>query len=486
MLTKTSTQIGVNLALMLKHHGKDVTPVKGSLIDELSKASYIPVAVSDTGLSESDLSVSIADTCQGTYEGSERNKTYCPSSHDTLMDNYIETLSNLVAQQVVFSRSVVYPKIQALAELVTQTLATCAVKQPEDFFNVIMYTLPELLNQGLIEDEVMSFTASSASNTPINFKEDIYNGFDLVDYIKTGDDDFDRAVKAWYMSSDENKLFGYVFSNKPAIEAALSVNNFIDYSLINFLFYRSLSLRKDMQTGLSTVELTVRSTNNRDYHARSLKAGKESYAQQVRQGVILSSDSETSFSYLGETSVSITVYQESMAQAAAHGATIEQVFGFISQFSSTSLSVEMLKAEGNNYLRTWERVRGLYLTYINSQRDMLFKMALRRHFGDMLSKERGEEDQAFFNANPGYEAKSLELANVYIDKLNSDCLDKTQQVYIDLIARIAYRDSAASIIIPEMTRLMGKDQDVDPAHAALISTVKYVTSYLLDQVSLTN
>lgn len=475
---------------MFKHHGKDLTPVKGSLLDELSNASFTPMPVYnsvDQQPSDEQISNYICDSTQGTYtEGKATEKTYQLSRHDGLMDNYIDTLSSLVAQQVAFSRSVVYPKIQLFADQVTQTLATCDVKQPEDFFKVKMYTLPEVLSLGMIEDEVMSFSPSSADNTPINFKEDVYNGFDLASYIKTDDADFDASILAWYVSSDKDKLFGYVFSSKPSVEFAMSVNDLIDYSLTNFLFYRSLALKQDMQTGLSVVELTVRANNNRDYYSRSLKSAVQVYKQQVRQGVILSSDSESKFSYLGDKSVSITVYQESMAQAATHGATLEQVFGFISQFSSTSLTAEMLKAEGSNYARAWERVRGLYLAYINSQRDTLFKMALRRHFGEMLNAESSEEDTAFFNASPSYKTTSLELANAYIDKLTLESLEQTQQVYIDLIARIAYRDSAACFIIPEMARLLAKGQDVDAPQAALISTVKYVTSYLLDQVSLTH
>lgn len=489
MLTKTSCQLGVNLARMLQHHGKDLTPVKGSLLDELSIASYLPdpqVRNAEYTPSDEQLAFYVSDSTQGAYsDAASGQKTYQPSRHDCLMDNYIETLSSLVAQQVVFSRSVVYPKIQYFADQVSQTLATCTVKQPEDFFTVKMYCLPEAVSLRLIEDEVMNFTPSSAANTAINFKQDVYKDFDLSSYLKTDDLDFDNAASAWYNASDKNKLFGYVFSNKPVLEAALSVNELIDYSLTNFLFYRSLCLKKDMQTDLSVVELTIRATNNRDYYARALKAAVQAYSQLVRQGVVLSSDSQTNFSYLGDTCVCITVYQETMAQAAANGSSIEQIFGFISQFSSTALKVEMLKTEGNNYLRAWERVRGLYLAYINSQRDTLFKMALKRNFAQMLDEESTDEDKEFFNAHPGYKAKSLELANEYIDKLTLGSLEQTQQVYIDLIARIAYRDSAASFIIPEMSRLLGKDQQIEPQHAALISTVKYVTSYLIDQASLT-
>lgn len=487
MLTKTSSQLGVNLALIFKHHGKDLTPVKGSLLAELSNASFIPMTMgSQDQPSNDDIALYISNSTQGVYSEDKINqRAYHPSKHDCLMDSYIETISSLVAQQVTFSRSVVYPKIQLLTDQVTQTLATCAVKQPEDFFKVNMYALPEVVTLGLIEDEVMSFSPSSADNTPINFKEDVYKDFDLPSYVKTDDTQFDAAVSSWYNSNDKDKLFGYVFSAKPVFEAAMSVNDLINYSLVNFLFYRSLALRQDIQTGLSVVELTVRANNNRDYYARALKSAVESYKQQIRQGVILSSDSESKFSYLGDKSISITVYQESMAQAATHGANIEQVFGFISQFSNTNLTSSMLKAEGSNYARAWERVRGLYLTYINGQRDTLFKMALRRHFGELLNADSAE-DIAFFNANPSYKTTSLELANTYIDKLTLDSLEQTQKVYVDLIARIAYRGSAASIIIPEMVRLLNNDQNVEPQQAALIATVKYITSYLLDQVNLTN
>lgn len=487
MLNKNACQLGTNLALMLLEKNRDLTPARGTLLHELVNTSYRSINPNTMPETLEFLPSYISDCSQGFFQDEKNGqKAYQCSSHDALMDNYIETISKLVANHVQYARSVVYPKVQYLAEAVTAALKQHEVQQPEDFFSVSVYCLPEVFSSELVEDEVLGFSAGSAANHVMNFGEAVTDGFDLLAYLKTGDTDKDALIANWFGSVEPDKLNGYLFGGKPHLEAALALHELIEYSFINFLFYRSLAFRQDLTSGLSVIQLVTRASDNRDYFARSLRAGLESYKLQIKQGVILSASSDVAFSYLSNKRFGITLYQESFEKAAAEGATIEQVFGFISQYASVGLTAEMLKNEGANYAAAWNTVRGLYLTHITSHRDSALKMALKLNVTEAIYHNLSEEETAFFQESPGFEQETAKMVNAYVDNLDTGCLERTQDIYIDLIAGIAYRHSSAARIIREMVSLMKEDTTIESSQAALLSTVKYVTDYLIEELSVTN
>ena len=484
MLNKTSCQLGTNLAVMLDDVNKNLVCANGSLINELVDSSYRPLNPNTVPTDLEFLPLYIADCSEGfTSQDTSKQSVYQCSSHDALMDNYIETLSTLVASHVLYARETVYPKVQLLANSVSMALKKYEVQQPEDFFEVKTYTLPEIFETDLVSDEVLEFTASSAVSHVMNFGEAIIDSGALLDYIKTGNGDVDKLIAQWYTSVDAGKLHGYVFAVKPIMESALAVPDLINYSFINFLFYRSLALRQDLATGLSVIQLVTRASDNRDYYARSLRAGVDNYRLIVKKGTILSTDSNVAFSYLGDKRFCITIYQDNFDKAVEAGATIEQVFGFISKYSSIDLTVDMLKSEGAQYASAWNTVRSLYMTHISGQRDVALKLALKMHTAEAIYDNLSAEDQEFLTTNQGFEQETAKLVDVYVDRLDISCLDRTQDVFIDLVAGIGYRHSSAERIIREMVNAVAKDPSIDTTQAALISTVKYVTDYMIEEIT---
>lgn len=484
MLSKNSCQLGINLAQMLYEQNKDLTPVAGTLMQELASSSFSPIPREANNRDTSEIASHMERNSTGFYSPNKANTTdYHGGKHDALMDNYIDTLTTLVTNHVQYARAVVYPKVQYLASHVEEALKNYEVQQPEDFFEVHVYRLPEVLQTVLIEKEALSFTPGSAVVHVMNFGQDVAPTFDLVNYVITGDKAEDTLIASWMNEVGVDYLKGFLFGAKFTLDAGTAPHDQINSSLINFLFYRNLAIKQDMGTGMSVIQLVTRASDNRDYHAQALRSAVEMYRIQMKHGAILAPNSNVAFSYIGNTRFGITVYDETFTKATQEGATIEQVFGYISQNSNINLTVDMLKSEGVKYSQAWNNVRGLYMSHITSHRDLAFKMALKMKVTEAIYHDATDELTQFFNENHGFEEETAKMVNAYVDKLDTLSLDHAQDIYIDLIAGIAFRHSSAARIIREMVAITKQDDTVDPAHAALYSTIKYVTDFLIEEVN---
>lgn len=487
MLTKSSCEIATNLALMLFEHNKTLTPAAGSLLQELSTSSYVPInpeSAKDLNVMAS-LPSYMSSTSEGGFavSGPKGESAYVQSKHDVLMDNYIDTVSKLVSNHVQFVRSVVYPKVQCLQQEVEAALQNHQVKRPEDFFEVNLFALPEVLDSELIASEVLGYDHSAPIKTPhvINFGEAVNGDFDLKAYVTTGDDGNDSMVRGWMDSVGVDKLRGYLFSTQEEFVAAMNLRTLIEYSLINFVFYRSLTIRQDLGMGVSSTQLLTKSADNRDFFAQLLKGAITTYRSNIKQGVVLDASSEVNFSYLSNKQFSITLYKDSFLAAQEQGATLEQVFGHIAAYGKSFLTVEDLKNSGPDLTVKWNSIQALYLSYILSERDVVAKMALKMKAIEVISKDVEGVDGP--ERSPTFQEETARLINKYVEELDAACLDKLYQVCIDIVAGIAYRDTASACIINEMASLTMKDASIDPGHAALIATVKYVADFLIEQVN---
>lgn len=484
MLSNNACQLGINLAHMLYEQNKDLTPVAGTLMQELSSSSFSPIPRQANNWGTTELSAHMTAASCGVYSPSKSNGTeYHGGKHDALMDNYIDTLTTLVTNHVQYARAVVYPKVQYLAQHVEEALKNYEVQQPEDFFEVHVYRLPEVLQTELIEKEALSFTPGSAVVHVMNFGQEVPSSFDLVNYVITGDKAEDTLIASWMNEVGVDYLKGFLFDAKTTLDAGAAPHDQINSSLINFLFYRSLAIKQDMGTGMSVIQLVTRASDNRDYHAQALRSAVEMYRIQMKHGAILAPNSNVAFSYIGSSRFAITVYEETFSKAVHEGATIEQVFGYISQNANTGLTVDVLKSEGARYAQAWNNVRGLYMSHITSHRDLAFKMALKMKVSEAIYHDATDELTTFFQENRGFEEETAKMVTKYVDDLDTLSLDSAQDIYIDLIAGIAFRHSSAARIIREMVAITKQDESVDPAHAALYSTVKYVTDFLIEEVN---
>lgn len=480
MLNHTSADIGINLALMANDRKIELTPMAGSLMDALSQSIKHRTDLTVGAYLES---LPFAITCASTGGRSDTDpNNYNASTHDTLMDSFQVELAQVVAQQVVYARSVVHTKIKHLEDAVRGAFSQYGIKEAEDFFVVNFHKLHDLFKTDLIDQEVQTDGGWPLTSDVMNFGDIFTPEFDVVGYFATGDDEIDRLIKDWVNSVGKDVILSYLAPKSANFETGLYGPAALDYYMANFLLYRQLTIKQDLNVGLGTVQLLASSTANREYHAGQLSMHLVNYESRVRQGQLLSPDSQTKFSYMSKTKLNITVYEESFAQLTDEDSALEKIFGAIARNGVVDVSVEMIKQEGEQMLRHWKTVRGLYTSYLVSNRSQMLKSLLRVMLEASIDLDCGEEkDSPLFD--PAYRAKSMDLAYEYIDTLQSSDADDLYKVCMELMGRIIYRFSNAYFFIREMYEILKQDDDIEPQEASHAAMVRYITDFLLEQVS---
>ena len=72
--------------------------------------------------------------------------------------------------------------------------------------------------------------------------------------------------------------------------------------------------------------------------------------------------------------------------------------------------------------------------------------------------------------------------NAYIDTLELSDIDYLDKVLLTIVAKIQYRYTNAFEILNEMDEILKVSEKITPMEASLLSVVKYLTCYLLEQL----
>lgn len=480
MLSNTSVVVGTNLAEIFVERGVKLVPKQSTLLLELSSAisNNLFSKIENRDLVET----SILHASSGNEVVNKGVKSYSHSVHDTIMDNYIEELTTIVSNHVSFARNTVNKEVTKLIEAIQGALSSYKYQDPEDFFNVSYFKLHDVFRSFIIDSEISSYKGSTVkfffepiNLTPVVTAED----FDLASYILTGDEEQDSLILSWFNELGKEKAVHYLVNNIP--EYSLSVKALLDFSLINYLFYRNLHNKTDLNVGLSSIQLRSRSASNRDYFGNKLGVAIEFYHRDVRNGVIFTTDSNTSFSIFNTRKLDITIYEESFTKLAEGGGSIEVIFGYISSEGKVDVTVDKLLANLDKYVSNWRNTRSMYLVYLNNSKLDIFKQLVAQKFEESLSDLTEAEKTDGFSSVDYVEA-TKKLAKEYIDSLELSEIDNIDLIALELVARIRFRFSNAYFILKEMHEIMLMNDDIQPLEAALYATIKYVTDFLIEQL----
>jgi hypothetical protein len=478
MLSNSSVTIGTNLAEIISDANIKLVPKQSTLLQELTSS------VTNNLFSKVDKREYIEPTILQASLGNEvvvKNiKSYSQSTHDTIMDNYIEDLANIVTNHISFSRNVVNKEINKLKEKVQEGLSSFKYKDAEDFFSITYFKLQDVFRSFIIENEISTYKGATNKffYDTVDLSKIDRTEFDLLTYILTGDEEQDKYISTWFSALGKEKALGYIIDNVP--EYSLSVNNLLDYSLINYLFYRNLLSKSDLELGYSSIQMKSKAVANKDYFGNKLAISIEFYQKDIRNNKLLTSDSETAFSYFNDKPLSITVYEESFVKLAEGGCSIEVLFGFISSENRNNITTDELIANKENYLTKWNNTRSLYLISMNNSKLDIFKQILRTKFEESIT-ELSEEETETSKTSPEYTADTRKMGNDYIDQLQLSEIDDLDKITLDLVAKFRFRFTNAYFLLNEMSEILKMSDKIDPLEAALFASVKYVTDFLLEQ-----
>lgn len=480
MLSNSSVVIGTNLAEICVDRNLRLVPKQLTLVNELTNAINNNMF---SAINQRDyVEPAILMAASGVENENRGVKSYQQSSHDTFMDSSVEDLSKLVGSYISFARNVVNKEVTLLKESLEGGLSAYKYKEPEDFFNVTYFKLHEVFSSYLVNNEIGSYKDSSRKYffESMSLSKVTEPEFDLAKYLLTGDEEQDTVLQGWFAVIGQPRALQFITENIP--EYSLSTDALLDYALVNYVFYRNLVERSDLDLGLTSVQLRTKATSNRDYFGNKLGVALELYRKDIRIGKLLSSSSETQFSYFNASPLNITVYEENFAKLAEGGANIEVLFGFIATSSSNDINVDALIAGKEDYLQKWTNTRSLYLISLNNNRLAIFKQILRETFASSLGKDMSEDEQGFLNENPHFLDETKTLGHAYIDQLEVSDIDDLDHIALELVARSRYRFTNAHFILKEMQEILNMSDSVTPLEAALYATVKYITDYLVEQL----
>ena len=476
MLTRISSTIAANLATILTSKNITLVPKNLTLLSELSNCDMTYGVV--------DINSDIADTLESSFKGTvtehKGQSNYVQSKHDILVDNYTKDLTDLVTGYISFARNVVNKEVLVLREKLQDSLESYKYKEPEDLFNVKYYKLHDVFKSSLIDEEIQTYSSYSKSiYDTVDFSK-LPSDFNLAAYILTGDQEQDSIIQSWFNSSP-NPLISYVANT--INEYSLSTIDSLDYSLINYLFYRSLLNKTDIDLGLSLVSLKKIAIANKDYFGAKLYVALDLYKKEIKNGRILCNCSNTSFSYFNRQAIDITIYEDNFDEFVKQGGNVEIIFGYISVSKEHTVNISDLIVNKDKYLSRWNNSRSLYLISLNKDRLDIFKQLLRQAFDSSIADyKNSEQEDLFYSKNANYLQETCKLCHEYIDKLEVSNIDDLDAITLDLVAKIRYRFTNSYYILKEMKEIMEMSDSVDPLEAALYSTVKYLVDFFVQEL----
>lgn len=484
MISKTSSANAVNFAKSLCDQSITLTPKHLSLLSTLTTSHRRSFN------SESELkgfSLNPEHYLEMQSSGAITNNTYMMSDHDSYMENYVQDLSVAFSGYISFARNVVNKHVKMFDEKLTTYLNNFTHKNPEDFFNVSYYRLPEIFNSSIIDEVKQTPSGKEFIYMPI----DKVNKDDLVlsEYLLYGDEELDLCVREFISSITEPVAFSYLTGNFN--EYDLKLTDRLNYSLVNYLFYKNLGDKKDINFGYSTLQLTTKAYTNRRYFAHLLRDALSSYQYSiVKNGEVATYSSTDVFSIYNSKTFDVMIYEDNFEKAAEDGVTIDTIFGYITSIQSNSWDKPTIKnlTDGkDSYVANWSRVKNLYLYQLNTNRLSTFRLAAMEIYNEVsniIAKEI-EGDSDFTFDRKAFDFGHNEKAKKYIDSIDTESVNDISKISLDLIAKIRFSYSNAYEILHEMTSIMRSNPNTDPSEAALFSCVKYLISFLMDQVNVT-
>lgn len=484
MLTNPSANIATDLAKIFVDAGIAIIPKQLTLINELNSAI-------NNNMFGSPETENIPYYLTSASTGNELNnrgvKSYVQSNHDVIMDTYIEDLKQLNTNYVTFARNVVNKKVNSFKESFLQSLTNFNHKEAEDFFNVTYFKLHDIYKSYLV-DQLDTYKGRKIQEyrDSVNLNIILDESFDICKYILTGDEDLDKTLTDWFNALGRSKAQHFLIEN--IAEYTFSNDGLLDYALINYLFYRSLSEKGDLDLGYSSTQLKTKAITNRDYYGSKLNACIETYNKDVSKGRIFSTSTQTSYSYLNKEPINVVIYEDCLNKLVKQSeglVGIEVLFGYLASGNGNKVTVDELIKSSEEYLKKWSTVRSLYTIHLNNNRLDVFKQMLHMTFeNSMKDDDRSDDEKQFLDNNPKYIQETIAIGSAYIDDLHISDIENVDKIVLELVAKIQYRFTNSYYILRDMSESLALSDNIDPLEAALYATVRYLTDSLVEQLNI--
>ncbi len=489
MIPAQTAQEAIPLAEQLESLGRRLQPTPDSPLAKLVSASHVPVY----------------GTVIPVVEGESPGEEYVPdapsieaetrfpspahenlSEHDVLMDSMITDLAEQVGNHLTFAKNTVRPLIKDFVDAVSAQLSA----YPDNGSytpTVVRVDMPEVGLMSQIEGEAAKFKEGVYRPITSAISLPAIESSEVIALMKTGSAAMDAAIDLWV-----NEMGEGFFVNAYNVAFCASAQGVTDTPeailrdkvsgsanlVALFLMARRLLENPPENSGYSLTDYRVAVGELVEQLGLRLSTAYEDRARNIsQQNLLLASNKDTAW-------VCAPVYDQWIAE----GKNVAVLFGNL-LLDRPNVSVPAITQDAQLCLEMWERQnRFLTITLQNRKADAAkdtLNFCTLKLVGDNLEKCFGEVagGQSLTMDTP-IVAQALAEAKQYVMSLDNESLKDLWMVGTNIVAAKIFSYSCAMDILSGIDEAARNNPDIDPAEAALLSTVAYVSAYVVDQIEL--
>jgi hypothetical protein len=487
----------VDIANIVLSMNKSIVVKPNTLLSELNAPlSYLEISSLKKATREVINNLIIQDIEYKTM-GVVKGDKYIESHHDTMMDSYIKTISQLVKNHFNFTKSTVNKIIGEYIEGINNHIQQYNPDSAaENLFNIQYLNIPEFFKTGIFASILDNYPDSNnikLTASEINYLSSYKpEQTTYLDYIRNALPDSDLALfNEWVGRVGEEKLISYI-GNDQIFFNLYKLNNYdcLNFYAINILYAYIVNERLDIPLPGSLANIKEKTNLICLAFVPLFKFIYKEILSEISRGIVVAYI-EGLFSVYNENQVNIIIHDEVFDRLDVGDSKLETIFGCIvsltNKLNREDLNVDNLKANKDYYIKQWMSVRSIFAYRKQEMILKDYRLYAQQLFVDtlqsykdvvadvILHSDRSNKNIEWHLAAIIKEATNFINNEMHLDDFNDQV--KLEEKAIKLIAGIMFKDTSAYQILMSMFNNMQLNPKLTPQEAAMFAAIEYLVSY---------
>ena len=438
----------------------------------------------------------IANSGLSYVTGLELKKTAEQSLKEISTDPYINSLEKIsddlaviIRNHVGFIKNVVKPKVEEFMTIVYERYSSHKPEQPGSSFNIIQCKLPDVIFNGVFEDMIGDYKGNRIDNN-FKYKQGIWlvdaivesNKQDLIEFIKTGNEEIDNAVLAIVSNleyEDIRDTMGHVantidFANR-------NIYKRTNACVFGYLFHYAMFEKDipnfildslDKENGMSLKTVKDWAAERRDFFGTLLANARIEGSLEnpiYKDNVVISIENDT-----------VYVVSHTYKRWLSEGGVIETLYGMLVS-GDTYFTINELKANQDKLLNVWKSHCLFHASFQKNQSFNIFTDVCRAVFLEGISDPSPEEKEYFSKVTTAQD-KAVAIFFERLKELTISDMDDPTHAAIKLVAGARFYYTDAEDYLTNMMTFMKMCPDCNVDDAVVYATLLYTFNYVSDQI----
>lgn len=475
MLSVNSLEAVLPLAELMDRNNLMVTPIEGTPLDELVKATRTTEKFAQP--LDGKQGEYVVMTHDIAYMANKVNAATGVCDHHIAQDALVEMASKAVKNYLVVLRTAIKPAIMELHDAVAKLMSDMPTSKLLGW-SVKSFDLPAPMKSSAIEGLISKWEGVPYASPALRMKCPDVTMDQLRTLMKTGAAGFDGDIDKWIAVKGDSwflQLWEDLFQTKndrfskfnQAVECR---EEGLDRSLAVFLIARKLAEDPIEGINMSLPALKALASEFRDQAASRIQRGLEEWAKVLQRKQLVRSTDDNCIV------VNENVYRPWIMDK---GGDIDILLGNLATKSGFTTE-EQLTQNAERLKAAWTRVLTRTSAADRTERFTLLKQILSSEFRKSVSDLKGDVDGP--DASAGERAEVLKRFSQLVTMLRpSDCTD----LYVlctKLVCRARfYKVPEAEEFFLQMMQIEKDEPGISPRDASTIATLDYIACYVADQ-----